>query len=101
MMVVLRRVWGACTRASVERRRFAEARAVAQRTFRAAYPERTLIVDMCTPHHMDEAMCVVQLCEEGPTIPPRRSFWLVSREGDCCELSIEDASRLRPLAAWR
>jgi len=85
--------------ATAERNR--KARLLAERAFADAYPSRRLIPGMTSVFHEDAAGQVLQLCYDWGGIPPHRSWWRVFPDDSCCELTLDEASQLRPLPIWR
>lgn len=83
------------------RRRAAHAKNVAESAFVAAYPSKRLVHSMTAVFHEDADTFVLQLCEDWGGIPPRRSWWLLTSDGTCRELSWEEAGRFKPIPAWR
>jgi hypothetical protein len=94
VIAALRRAW-------TDRRRFANARVVAESAFATAYPSKKLIRSMTSSFFADADCLVLQLCDDWGGIPPRRSFWLVTTGGVCRELTLDEAQLLKPLPAWR
>lgn len=82
-------------------KRRSNAARVAERSFRGAYPAKKLVPRMTSSFHDDGTIIVVQLCVEWGGIPPQRSWWLVSAEGTCREITTDEANRFRPVPAWR
>ena len=77
------------------------AQRIAERAFASAYPDRRLVNMMTGIFNHDARGLVVQLCHDWGGIPPHRSWWRVSPDGTCSELSLDEASELRPIPTLR
>jgi hypothetical protein len=94
-------IGGVLKRYLASRRRFRQARIVAEKAFAAAYRSRTLIPSMTSAYASDRESLVLQPCDDWGGIPPSRSWWLVSGDGACRELSPDEAGTYKPLPTWR
>jgi hypothetical protein len=91
--------WFKQRRAAANRQHTSER--IAERAFLDAYPSRTLISRMTGVFHDDGSSVVIQVCDDWGGKPPRRSWWLVSSDGECRELTLAEVSVRRPVPPWR
>lgn len=73
----------------------------AEYAFECSYLERKLIRGMSAVFHDTGESLIVQLCHDWGGIPPRRTWWLVSNDGSCRELSFEETNAMQPVPEWR
>ncbi len=73
----------------------------AEEAFRRSYSARKLLQGMSGIFHDAGDSVIVQLCYDWGGIPPRRTWWLVSANGSCRELSFEEANAIHPVPMWR
>jgi hypothetical protein len=91
--------WFKQRRSAANNRRASER--IAERAFVDAYPARALISKMTSVFLDDGSSVVIQVCDAWGGKPPRRSWWLVSSESECRELTLAEISVRRPVPPWR